>query len=168
MLESQSSFTMNSFHKEDDKELEKALCQITFLEKEIESRVSFVEVLDDLISEHESSFQTPDQLVNELKILIRHELEQLKNFNQIVGCHYSFKNFINQFTEVHVGLTKGDVELIKLIRIGLDTKEIASIKNVEPLSIKTAKYRLKKKFKICEEESLTEYIYSFGIDGNKK
>jgi hypothetical protein len=45
-----------------------------------------------------------------------------------------------------------------LIKLNLSTKEIASMLGVLPESVKTSRYRLKKKFALAEDESVEDFI----------
>lgn len=55
-------------------------------------------------------------------------------------------------------LTASELQLIILIRIGLSTKEIAQLKNVEPSSVRIFKHRLKIKLQVHKEDNLTDFI----------
>ena len=55
-------------------------------------------------------------------------------------------------------LTHGDLRLCALFKMGLGTKEVASILAISPDSVKTARYRLRKKLSIDQEEDLMLFI----------
>ncbi len=60
--------------------------------------------------------------------------------------------------EQYPDLTKSELQLIILIRLGLSTKEMAQLKNVEPSSIRIFKHRLKTKLKVSKGTDLTDFI----------
>ena len=47
------------------------------------------------------------------------------------------------------------------IKLHLQTKEIARILLIDPRSVQTARYRIKKKMNLKEEEDLRRYLISF-------
>ena len=81
-----------------------------------------------------------------------HWADFIKNFN-LLHSHY-----VDNITQKHPDLTANEVRLICFILSGLSNKEIAGIFSVEPESVKKARYRLKKKLNLTEEESLTFYL----------
>ncbi len=71
------------------------------------------------------------------------------------------EHFINKLSEQHPGLSKNEKRLASLLRIGLSTKEIASIINSAPKSVNMARYRLRKHLNLETDENLTEYMKNF-------
>ncbi|MDP4281239.1 MAG: tetratricopeptide repeat protein [Bacteroidota bacterium] len=68
--------------------------------------------------------------------------------------------FFENLNKVCPSLTNNDLKIASLIRMNLNTKEIASItlKSIESINI--AKYRLRKKMHIEDEESLLNFLLS--------
>ncbi len=58
----------------------------------------------------------------------------------------------------HANLTPSDIELCSLIRLNLSNKEIAQYRSLETESVKIYKNRLKKKFNLDINHSLSDYI----------
>jgi DNA-binding CsgD family transcriptional regulator len=83
-----------------------------------------------------------------------HWSDFIKNFN-LLHSHY-----VDRVVKAHPGLTANEVRLICFILSGLSNKEIANIFSVEPESVKKARYRLKKKLHLKEEESLSFYLHN--------
>lgn len=78
-------------------------------------------------------------------------------------------DFILHFEKVHPrffekllmkcpDLTKNDLKLCAYIRIGMSMKQIAQILNIFPDSVKTNRYRLRKKFNLQDHETLDDFI----------
>jgi DNA-binding NarL/FixJ family response regulator len=67
------------------------------------------------------------------------------------------KSILNKFPE----LTQSDLKLLSLMRMNLDSKEIARILRISPESTRTAKYRLRKRLELSKEESLEQFINCF-------
>lgn len=68
--------------------------------------------------------------------------------------------FISKLSELHPDLSKNEQRLASLLRIGLSTKEIASVINSNPKTVNMARYRLRKRLNLETDESLTEYMKS--------
>ncbi len=99
--------------------------------------------------------------------------KKLRNLQHLVD--YSFNldedwdDFKLYFEKVHTGffetlkkqypgLTKSELRLSALVKLNLTIKEIATILNISPDSVKTARYRLRKKLGMQTEENLTDFM----------
>ena len=102
------------------------------------------------------------------------ELEQsIKALTKRTSYHLetddSWDTFKIHFDEVHPqffqalkkygeDISHKDLKLCAYLKLGMDTKEIAQLLNITPGSIRTAMYRLKKKFDIDKEADLRGFI----------
>lgn len=68
--------------------------------------------------------------------------------------------FIDKLSQLHPDLSKNEQRLASLLRIGLSTKEIASVIDSNPKTVSMARYRLRKHLNLETDESLTEYMKS--------
>lgn len=68
------------------------------------------------------------------------------------------KDFFPKLLEKVPMLSTNDLRLSALIRLNMNIKEAASVFNVEPASVKSARYRLRKKLGIGQEEDLYDYM----------
>ena len=66
--------------------------------------------------------------------------------------------FIKTLKALHPDLTKTDVEICSLIRIGLSRKEVANLRNTSLEAVKTSRFRLKKKLNLSSDQNLNDYI----------
>jgi len=66
--------------------------------------------------------------------------------------------FIQRLSGLHPNLSKNEQRLASLLRVGLSTKEIASIINSTPKTVNMARYRLRKHLNLETDDSLTEYM----------
>jgi DNA-binding NarL/FixJ family response regulator len=64
------------------------------------------------------------------------------------------RSILNKFPE----LTPIELKLLSLMRMNLDSKEIARILRISPESTRTAKYRLRKRLELSKEKSLEQFI----------
>jgi hypothetical protein len=67
------------------------------------------------------------------------------------------KNILNKFP----ALTQSDLKILTLIRMNLDSKEITRILRITLDSTNKARYRLRKRLELSEEESLDQFVNGF-------
>ncbi len=118
---------------------------------------------------------------NELLAELRSKLEsfpaneQFQEFNKIITkssghdadwedfntCFESVnKNFYSKIKSLYPDISPNDLRLCALIKLNLSIKEMAGILNISPDSVKTARYRLRKKMQLNTEDNLSEFILS--------
>ena len=68
------------------------------------------------------------------------------------------QDFFKKLKEVNPHLTANDFRLAALIKLNMSIKEMASVLNISPDSLKNARYRLKKKLNLKEEENMNAFI----------
>lgn len=69
-------------------------------------------------------------------------------------------NFLNLLLAKNSDLSKSEIRLLTLIRIGYSQKEIATMLNIAPDSVKKARQRVRKKLNIPESIKLRAYLLS--------
>jgi tetratricopeptide (TPR) repeat protein len=70
------------------------------------------------------------------------------------------KNFYTRLKQKYPDISSNDLKICALIKLNLSIKEMASILNISPDSVKTARHRLRKKLQLSTEENLTDFILS--------
>ncbi|NBP68702.1 MAG: hypothetical protein EBU52_08135 [Cytophagia bacterium] len=86
-----------------------------------------------------------------------------------------WENFSDYFSLVHEGfnetieskfpnLSINEKRLIVLVRMNLTNKEVASLLNIEMSSVKMAKYRLKRKLNLDEEQDLALFLQNLEVE----
>lgn len=78
-----------------------------------------------------------------------------ENFDLIHG------NFFRKLTERYPVLTPGDLRLCALLRLNYSSKEIAKMLNLTLRGVEAARYRLRKKLNLEEEENLVSFVINF-------
>lgn len=68
--------------------------------------------------------------------------------------------FFEKLKTQHPDLTYADLKHCAYMRINLSNKDVANLLNINTQSVIMAKYRLKKKFKLKKEDSLSNFIHS--------
>ena len=165
--------------KQLDSENKEAELQIRF-EKEEKARLKAEQ---ELMSLHQQKLQD-EVMANQLHIQHKNEvLQQLKekieddkslNLNQIIReenlLDNDFEKAKFQIQEIHPNffktlnekakqkLTSLDLKYCAYFYLGMDTKQIANLLNVEPKSVRMTKYRLKQKFGFEGETDLVNYL----------
>lgn len=84
----------------------------------------------------------------------------IENFNMV------YDNFMKELTARYPDLKKNDLKLCAYLRMGLSSKEMASLLNTSVRSIETARYRLRRKLNLDQGDNLTTFIQRF--EGEKK
>jgi tetratricopeptide (TPR) repeat protein len=68
------------------------------------------------------------------------------------------KNFYSRLKLAYPDISPNDLKICALIKMNLSIKEMAGILNISPDSVKTARYRLRKKLQLNTEDNLTDFI----------
>lgn len=74
------------------------------------------------------------------------------------------ENFFKNLKERCPELTNGDLKLCALLKLNMNMKEAARVLGISPESVKTARYRLRKKLALTADENLVEFIQSMHSD----
>jgi tetratricopeptide (TPR) repeat protein len=114
-----------------------------------------------------------EEIRNQTDGEVRNQLNKIVstiNFSQHVSNDWdSFRLYFDQVNQgffdnlrsAYPQLNPKDLKVCALIRLNIDTKQIASILDISPESVKIARHRLRKKLGITKEESLTTFFSTF-------
>jgi DNA-directed RNA polymerase specialized sigma24 family protein len=91
--------------------------------------------------------------------------------NESFNHEQHWKEFTTAFEQVHQQffdnikkhsneLTSADMRLIALLRINLDSADIATLLNISTDSLRVSRYRLRKKLDMAQGDNLTAFIQS--------
>lgn len=100
--------------------------------------------------------------LNELKFYIRNEMsidESMTDMDEYMN-QYSTE-FFAKLTIDFPKLTDNDHRFIALLGLGLSSKQVATIKNITPESVKIARNRLRKKLNLETGSDLQEFINNY-------
>ncbi len=94
------------------------------------------------------------------KILFKEEVQSddWNNFNKTFESIN--KNFYQRIINQYPDVSPNELKICALMKMNLNTKEMAGILNITPDSVKTARYRLRKKLQLQTEDNLTNFILS--------
>ena len=68
------------------------------------------------------------------------------------------REFTQKLTVMFPELTKSEIELCGLFKMNLTNKEISSLKNISPPSVKMARYRLRKKLGLAPDGDIYQFL----------
>lgn len=71
------------------------------------------------------------------------------------------ENFFQRLKERFAELTPTDLRLCALLRLNMPTKDIARMSGLTVRGVEAARYRLRKRLRLAEKDSLTEFLLSF-------
>ncbi|GAB5400967.1 MAG: hypothetical protein Aureis2KO_25520 [Aureisphaera sp.] len=99
-----------------------------------------------------------DHLRNEIQYRIKIDESSELFYEKVESLGSSF---YGNLREKHPNLTKTDIRLCALIRMNLDTKQIAMLQNINPSSVKMSRNRLRKKLNLDTGIHLDNFLSSF-------
>ncbi|PQA89902.1 hypothetical protein B0A69_21710 [Chryseobacterium shigense] len=74
-----------------------------------------------------------------------------------------YPGFTKKIIEINPSISKSEITLAAMIRLGFSNKEIAKYTYVEEKTVHTKKYRLKKKLNIQSNLDISQFIQSINI-----
>lgn len=146
----------------DQRKLEETKLQneIDFKESKISALVIQMlqknELLQQLNAELKNTEKKDDVVIDKIIHKSQNQDKEWSDFN--VHFESINKNFYQKIKEAYPEISPNDLKLCALIKLNLSIKEMAGILNISPDSVKTARYRLRKKFQLNTEDNLTEFI----------
>ncbi|TAE82612.1 MAG: hypothetical protein EAY81_09040 [Bacteroidetes bacterium] len=156
-----------------EKEKQQLLFQLEAQQEEIQlksrqltSKALYISERNELLEEllkmtKQVGKQEPKQDLVTIERKIRNSLANNKDWEEFKTYFEELNpNYLNRVKQLYNDLTERELRLIAFVKIGLNTKEIANILHVESNSVKTARYRLKKKFNLDLETSLEQFLNS--------
>ena len=111
------------------------------------------------IQELKQSEQVHYQQINKLLMKIKSGLQAEKDW-ELFRQYFEMvnKDFFKKLKEKYPSLTQSELKLSALIKLRLNIKQSATLLNISPDSIKTARYLLRKKFGLKRNENLYDFL----------
>lgn len=154
-------------------------------EAETQNLLNEINYKNQQVTSHTLHMLQKNQTLRQLRDLIN-EMRQQKNFTQAKKMCQKLVNMIDQglnidkdwesfhqvFDQLHPDfykklkhqyplLTKNDLQVCALLRMNLNTKDIADLMGIAPDSVKMQRYRLRKKMEIASDQDLNEFMIMF-------
>ncbi|MEP1094092.1 MAG: LuxR C-terminal-related transcriptional regulator [Cyclobacteriaceae bacterium] len=108
---------------------------------------------------HMGNDENSGQLVSQLKNKLSSYSIQDKEWENL-QMHFEnvHSDYFKRLREEFPSLSSSELRMCGFIRLQLTTKEIANMLYVEPKSVQTSRYRLKKKLNVPSDEDLTHFL----------
>jgi len=103
--------------------------------------------------------ESREEKLRKLELDIRQRMsfeEKVKDFN--IRIERMHKDFIGRLVQLNPDLSPNDIRLAVLLRLGIATKQIATLMNISPKSVEINRYRLRKKLGLDRGSNLTQFI----------
>lgn len=144
--------------------------EMQFKEKELASLTIHIVQKNDLLSELQGQLKRikrikgQDESERKIESLIQKIGKDIDNESNWQSFERQFEqvhhSFINKLAERHPDLTDKEKKLCAYIKMGMASKEIASLMNVSPGAVDNNRYKLRQKFSLQKGDDLSEYIAS--------
>jgi response regulator RpfG family c-di-GMP phosphodiesterase len=156
------------------------LQRLTQTNQELTAKVAELEALSKELTMYSLQLVQKNERIKEIKQLLQQVNENFEvGFKQIQQTIYAINSslrvdqdweaFMLYFEKVNINffqylknkfpeLSSGELRLCALIRLGLGNKQISDIMNISPQSVNVARYRLRKKLALTNEQSLDDFI----------
>ncbi len=162
---------LNAVIREKNKQKEIILKnEIELKSKELVSNSALVLQKQEIISElkyqldqmRQTNKGLPDHLIKELESTVKLDVnldQEWKRFK--VHFEKVHSSFFRSLKDQFPNLTETDLRHCAYIKIGLTTKEIATLLNITPASVQKSRVRLKKKLVLSKSDDLYHFINSY-------
>ena len=154
----------NKIAREKQEEIYKQ--EIEFKKKELASQTlhlvqknTFIQELKENLEKIKHSPELFKVEFRRLVMLLKKESAEDKDW-EIFKSYFAevHNNFDEKIKSIAESITEKEIRLAAFIRMNLSTKEIASMLNVQPDSVKKSKYRLKSKLDLGKDDDLTQFL----------
>ena len=135
--------------------------EIEFKESQLTAMTAQMLQKNDLMQELKNKLEEDKNISKDSPIskIINKSQNQDRDWNDF-NTHFESinKNFYTRLKQSYPDISPNDLKICALIKLNLSIKEMASILNISPDSVKTARYRLRKKLQMNTEDNLTDFI----------
>ncbi|AQS92628.1 hypothetical protein BXQ17_00455 [Polaribacter sp. BM10] len=118
----------------------------------------FKEIKADIKGLKTEDKKTVKTIINQIDSVLERD-EDWKTLTEHFNALHN--NFYDKLIEKHPNITETELRHCMFIKLHMQTKEIARIFMIDPRSVQTARYRIKKKLNLEENESLRDYLLNF-------
>lgn len=135
--------------------------EIEFKESQLSALTIQMLQKNELMQELKEKLETVSNIKMDASVskIINKGLNQDKEWTDFNSHFESInKNFYSRIKQTFPDISPNEMKICALIKMNLSSKEMASILNISPDSVKTARYRLRKKLNLNTEDNLTDFI----------
>ncbi len=140
-----------------DAEIRAVQVENQYLQNEVENKRR--DLINYAMSIVEKRSELRDEKLKKLEIEIRQRMsfaDKVEDFN--IRIEKMHKDFMGRLAQLYPDLSSNETRLAVLIRLGISSKEIATLLNISPKSVEINRYRLRKKLGLDRKASLTQFI----------
>lgn len=106
--------------------------------------------------------QALGRLIKQIKQMIKDNISHDDDWNNFTkNFNLAYNNYLHRLAQQYPNLTISDLRMCACIRMGLNSKEIASLINIAPKSVEMSRYRLRKKLNLDADSSLADFLLQF-------
>ena len=131
--------------------------ELEFKESQLSAMTLQMLQKNELMQELKEKLESPND--PSVQKIISKGLNQDKEWSDF-NTHFESlnKNFYARLKQAYPDISPNDLRICALIKLNMSIKEMAGILNISPDSVKTARYRLRKKLQLNTEDNLTDFI----------
>ena len=146
----------NQIVKQKDEELTESSLHLIKSNEFINGFANKLDKVKEIVTQNDAIKQL--ELLKE-QILQRSKEASWNRFN--LSFSKVHKYFRKNLTENHPNITPAEIKLCSFIRLGMSNKEIASVLNQSPDSVKVSRYRMRKKLSLASDVNIETYLLKF-------
>ncbi len=145
-----------------EKRLKYKVNEITFYADHIQKTQKLFEAIKSKLHVLKANLKNMEQADETLKQLMGMlSVSQFSDDDQILLYHKieeTSKYFFMKLNENYPELSKNEQYVCALLRLGFSSKQIASLRNLQPASIDICRYRIRKKLSITKGQNLNDFL----------
>lgn len=157
-----SALTLSDYHKQiveaKDQELTESSLQLVRNNK---FTLSITKQLHELSVRISSENNSAQDLLKTIIADLNNQIQEDSWFRFNLSFDKVHKDFNKNLVNAFPDLTAGELKLCAFIRLGMGNKDIASVLNQNPDSIKVSRSRLRKKLSIDQSQNLETFLSAF-------
>ena len=97
--------------------------------------------------------------VTELRSILKRHINSEKDWEEFKTYFDNVHpSFVNALLSRNADLSSSEIRLAALLKLNLDSKQIADMMGISPDSVKTARYRLRNKLGLEREQNLSQFL----------
>lgn len=156
LLEAQYLKKMNEklLTKIEEKDAE-LFTQTSFIIKKNELILNLKGIVDDFYAKNAQKSLLP--FIQKMNVLLANNMDTEDDWNMfLIRFEEKHKNFFKKLKTMYPQLTNNDLRLCACLKLGLESKDIASLMNISVRAVENNRYRLRKKLDLKPTQNLND------------
>jgi DNA-binding NarL/FixJ family response regulator len=144
----------NLLNKIEEKDAE-LFTQTSFIIKKNELILSLKNIADDFYAKSAQKSLLP--FIQKINALLANNMDTEDDWNMfLIRFEEKHKNFFKKLKMLYPQLTNNDLRLCACLKLGLESKDIASLMNISVRAVENNRYRLRKKLDLKPTQNLND------------